>query len=513
MQSIELSYLHIMPRLAKTKKNPSEEEASGDGDGFEAILSVGVGESTSLNMQRKSPMMARTKSKVAAWSKKKPSKAAASTSEAPPNPEAGGRKYPPEQLVALAKQKGKVTTLWQRGKPKRVVVSDVPTGKDTDPPPNENGVSFRKQCGVQCLHPLSTPHNLCCDIETHVSLNNLGEYVVFSAQTVHHGFFSAVNKIVVQAQLFCGYSNSAELPRVNHSATLKICIQTGTMTVSSELSSYVLMNWDLDFPINKFEPPKDYKLEAVDTNKNWVVEREQLKDCEYSSKLIASFEEEYVWLEVKSILLFWKQKEGIGFQNWHIDLAKNGKTVYTICVNIGSLDIQADSGEINYLNANDSACAPDIDDDDEEAKEVYVGDSKGKEKQASLGNKVCVAKQVSVARSLEFSDNNAYIDTIKDDSGNKFWLSFPRDRNSRNFILGGPQRPDTMGITAAEEEIAIEQYRKARKSFSDKERLALMKSMSNKGIATLPQKVSWEFLKVIQTKWFDHWSTWKVIVY
>ncbi len=46
--------------------------------------------------------------------------------------------------------------------------------------------------------------------------------------------------------------------------------------------------------------------------------------------------------------------------------------------------------------------------------------------------------------------------------------------------MGGPQKPETMGMTAAEEEAAIKQYRKARKSF--------MKSMSNKGIATLPQK-------------------------
>jgi hypothetical protein len=38
-----------MPRLAKAKKKPSEKEASGDGDGFEAISSVGVSETTSLN--------------------------------------------------------------------------------------------------------------------------------------------------------------------------------------------------------------------------------------------------------------------------------------------------------------------------------------------------------------------------------------------------------------------------------------------------------------------------------
>jgi hypothetical protein len=449
-------------------------------------LSVGVGESTSLNMQRKNPRTARTKSKVAG-SKKKSSKAATSTSEEPPSPESGGRKFPPEELVVLEKKKGKITTLWQRGKSKRVVVSDFPTGKDTGPPPNKNSVSFRKQCDVQCLCPSSAPCNLCCNRETHVS-NNVGEYIVFPAQTVHQGYFSTVNKIVVQVQLFCRYSNSEELPRVNRSTTLKIGIQTRTMTVSSELSSSVLMNWDVDYPINKFKPPKDYKLETVDTDKNRVVEREQLKDCEYLSKLIASFEEEYVWLEVKSVLFIWKQKEGAGFQNWHIDLAKNGHTVYANCVNIGSLDIQADSGEINYLNANNNAYAPDIDDDDEEAKEAYVGDSKGKEKQASLGDNEGVAKHASVARSLEFSDDEAYIDTIEDDSNNKFWLSFPRDHNSRNFILGGPQKPDTMGMTVAEEEAALKQYRKARKSFTDKERLALMKLMSIKGVATLPQK-------------------------
>jgi hypothetical protein len=231
-----------------------------------------------------------------------------------------------------------------------------------------------------------------------------------------------------------------------------------------------------------------------------VVEREQLKDCEYLSKLIASFEEEYVWLEVKSVSLIWKQKEGAGFQNQHIDLAKNGQTVYTICVNIGSLDIQADSGEINYLNANNDAYAPDIDDDDEEANKVYVSDSKGEEKQASLGDKEGVAKEASVACSLEFSDNEAYIDTIGGDSDNEFWSSFPRDHNSRNFILGGPQKPDMMGMTAVEEEALKKQYKMARKSFTNKERLALMKSMPNKGVATLPQKSQLGFFKVDQNE-------------
>jgi hypothetical protein len=431
--------------------------------------------------------MARTKSKVAG-SKEKSSKAATSTSEEPPIPESVGRKYPPEQLVALEQQKGTVTTLWQRGKPKRVVVADVPTGKGARPPPNKNGVSFCKQCGAQCIRLSSAPRKPCCDRETHVSLNNVGEYVVFSAETVHQGFFSAVNKIIVQAQLFCGDSNSAELARVNCSTTLKIGIQTGTMPVSPELSSSVLVNWDFDYPINKFKPPKDYKLEAVDTNKNRVVEREQLQeDCENLSKLIASFEELYVWQEVQSVSLIWKQKEEAGFQDWHIDLANNGQSVFTICVNIGSLDIPVD-GEIHYPNANTGAYAPDIDVDEGEAKESYVGDSKCKDEGTSLGDKEGVAKSVSIACSLEYSDNDTYINTIGGDSDDEFWSSFPRDRNSMNYILGGPQKPDMMGMTVAEEQETKKQWRKARKSFTDKERLTVMKSMSNKGVATLPLK-------------------------
>jgi hypothetical protein len=52
-----------------------------------------------------------------------------------------------------------------------------------------------------------------------------------------------------------------------------------------------------------------------------------------------------------------------------------------------------------------------------------------------------------------------------------------------------------MGMTAADEEAAKKQYRKARKSFTDKDCLALMKSMSNKGVATSPWKIYLGFFK------------------
>ncbi len=212
------------------------------------------------------------------------------------------------------------------------------------------------------------------------------------------------------------------------------------------------------------------------------------ENCEYLSKLIASFEELYVWLEVQSVSLIWKQKEGAGgFQDWHIDLANNGQTVFTICVNIGSLDIPVD-GKINYPNANTDAYVPDIDVDEGEAKKLYVRDSKCEDEEASLGDKEGVAKSSSIACSLEYSDNDAHIDTIGGDSDNKFWSFFPRDHNSMNYILGGSQKPDMKGMTVAEEQEAKKQWRKARKSFTDKEHLTLMNSMPSKGVATLPQK-------------------------
>jgi hypothetical protein len=93
-----------MPTLAKTKKKSSGKEARGDGEGFEVILSV----------KRKSPTKARTKSKVAG-SKKKTFNAAAFTSEEPTSPESDGRKCPPEQLVALEKQRGRSLLFGNRG--------------------------------------------------------------------------------------------------------------------------------------------------------------------------------------------------------------------------------------------------------------------------------------------------------------------------------------------------------------------------------------------------------------
>ncbi len=104
---------------------------------------VAVNETTIPNLPVKSQRRATVKSKIAG-SKKESSTAATSTSEAPPSPEDGTRKRPPEELVEVEKPKQKVTTLWSRGKLKKVVVVNLPKDQDTGLPSNENGVSFCK---------------------------------------------------------------------------------------------------------------------------------------------------------------------------------------------------------------------------------------------------------------------------------------------------------------------------------------------------------------------------------
>jgi hypothetical protein len=106
------------------------------------------------------------------------------------------------------------------------------------------------------------------------------------------------------------------------------------------------MNWDADYPNNKFIPPQGCKLVPVNTEQNHVVSREQLQDCGHLSYLVTEFKEEYIWLEVQSVWLFQKLKKGNGFQDWHRDLACNVQTVYTIVVNLGSFKLQANAGEI-----------------------------------------------------------------------------------------------------------------------------------------------------------------------
>jgi hypothetical protein len=81
----------------------------------------------------------------------------------------------------------------------------------------------------------------------------------------------------------------------------------------SNLSNLFLMNCNADYPYSKFKPPQGYEPERVNTGQNCVITREQLQDCGHLSHLVTKFEENYIWLEVQSVWLIHKLKEGNGF--------------------------------------------------------------------------------------------------------------------------------------------------------------------------------------------------------
>ncbi len=72
---------------------------------------------------------------------------------------------------------------------------------------------------------------------------------------------------------------------------------------------------------------------------------------------------------------------------------------------------------------------------------------------------------------LEDDDYLNNVDEDKDDEDkykdSDFSSVHPDDVVSRNCILGGPQRPDTSKISKHEEELALDNYKKKRKSYTD----------------------------------------------
>jgi hypothetical protein len=149
-----------MPRLSKAKQKTSEKRVVGDG--FTAILLIALIDTPSPN-KRKNPRRVTGRSNVARTKNKSPVALPPSPEDTknkspvalPPSPEDGERKHRPEKLIEEDKKKQKFTTLWSRGKAKKVNVVNIPKDKDTGPQSNQNGISFRSQSAMKSAY-------LCC---------------------------------------------------------------------------------------------------------------------------------------------------------------------------------------------------------------------------------------------------------------------------------------------------------------------------------------------------------------
>ena len=198
---------------------------------------------------------------------------------------------------------------------------------------SKNGILFRLKCNQECYQ---SSLKKCCSIIEKVSLDNSGDYALFLATKLHCGYYQSENIIFFTAQLFCDICNKTELPHLRSLRSVMQPIQTGKINVSSNLSNSVCNNWDTDYPVDTFPPPKKYQLQTVDCDQNRVIERSRLEDCKHLSTLVQNFESKYQMLNVQSVWLIRKEKQGDGFQQWHQDKPHNSTTAYTIVVNLGS---------------------------------------------------------------------------------------------------------------------------------------------------------------------------------
>ncbi len=84
------------------------------------------------------------------------------------------------------------------------------------------------------------------------------------------------------------------------------------------------------------------------------------------------------------------------------------------------------------------------------------------------------------------------VDEDKDDEDkyedNDFSSVHPDDVVSHNRILGGPQRPDTSKMSKREEELALDNYKKKRNSYTDVKQKEMAKQLAAANITTLPQR-------------------------
>ena len=201
----------------------------------------------------------------------------------------------------------------------------------------KNGISFRDECHRECF-PSSTKK--CCRKIKDVPLNNIGDYVLFPADTLHRGFFMASDDVLVTAQLFCGYCN--KIGKSMRSETVSIPgITTGRIEVSPELSTSVCINWDDDYPEEKFSPMKQFQLGEVDLKQNRYIKSIHLGECKPLDNLVEQFMLVFPFLNVESVWLIRKENEGDGFQGWHRDMANNATSAYTIVVNLGAVEVKA----------------------------------------------------------------------------------------------------------------------------------------------------------------------------
>jgi len=94
------------------------------------------------------------------------------------------------------------------------------------------------------------------------------------------------------------------------------------------------------------------------------------------------------------------------------------------------------------------------------------------ESDAASGAKV---DELFAPEGLVYSDDEAYLFEVE--SEDETWTSFPKDVVRKNFIPGGPTKPDVRIITEATTKTVLKAYTKERKTYTDEQHFACVKAV------------------------------------
>jgi hypothetical protein len=113
----------------------------------------------------------------------------------------------------------------------------------------------------------------------------------------------------------------------------------------NDIRSNLLAYWDVNYPLSKYPPPKNYKNSRTPTHSTRVVKKDQFRTtmpCVLD--LVNIFQGIYGHLEIELVWFIRKSRRGDGFQRWHRDLVGTANIVATIVVNIGLVSKEDSQG-------------------------------------------------------------------------------------------------------------------------------------------------------------------------
>jgi hypothetical protein len=207
------------------------------------------------------------------------------------------------------------------------------SNKDKEDIFDDNGLIFGPSCSGACFSRATD----CGHKTIKVSLNNVGDYVVFPALRWHHGYYNIQSKgtVIFQAQLFATPSSAMGSSRTVRRDIAMTSHKEGNFCLTRELkplSDDLLHHWDDTYSADIFPPPKNF-LGKIDKSKNRSIPQNLFYLVPKIEQLVYAFEEIVGGITVESVWVLQKSNDDDGFQGWHQDMKHRIST--TIVVNVG----------------------------------------------------------------------------------------------------------------------------------------------------------------------------------